>query len=599
MQKAEIVLNIVSNRGERKLPLERVYRLLFNKELYLLAYQNIYSNNGVLTKGVNDETIDGMSEEKNDTIIEYIRREAYQWMPVRRVYINKKKNSTKKRPLGLPTWSDKLVQEVIRLILNTYYDPQFSDKSHGFRENRGCQSALEAIRYKDGWKSVKWFVEGDISDCFGSINHDILLSILAKNIKDNRFLEFIRNFLKCGYMENWQYNKTMSGCPQGGILSPLLSNIYMDKLDQFVVNTLMPKYTLGTRRAENEKYTALKNLTRKFKRNGNWQMVKEIRKTIQRMPSKDPNDPKFKRLYYIRYADDWLIGLSGSQKDADAIKLEIKDFLQNELKLNLSEEKTLITHAKTQYARFLSYNIHVLHCDTAHDKRGQRSINGAIGLKMPDDKLKDKMAEYMRGGRPIHKKERSVNSDYDIVAQYQAEFRGFAQYYLLAYNAHKLGLLKRTMELSLAMTLANKHKTTINKIFRKYGKWHDTKDGKYKVLLVEIQREGQLPLLSYFGGIKLAYNKSIAIDEKPEMIYNSRTSLICRLMGKKCELCGAETKIAMHHVRKLKDLYKSNAKERPEWMKRMIAIRRKTLAVCETCHNDIHYGRYDGKKIAK
>ena len=399
-------------------------------------------------------------------------------------------------------------------------------------------------------------------------------------------------------MEDWKYNRTMSGCPQGGILSPLLSNVYMDKLDQYVERTIIPQYTLGKKRAENKEYKTIANLTRKYKRHKDWAKVKETRKQLQIMPSKDTNDPKFKRLYYTRYADDVLIGISGSRADAEAVKLEVKDFLGNNLKLKLNEEKTLITHAKMQKARFLGYDIHVLHCDTKHDYRGQRIINGAIGLSVPNDKLKEKMAEYMRSGKPIHRKERTVNSDYDIIAQYQAEFRGFAQYYLLAYNAHRLSLLKRTMELSLAKTLASKYKTTINKIFKKYGIRRKTKDGEYKVLQVEIKREGKKPLIAYFGGIKLAYQKNAAIiTDKPTKVYTIRSELISRLLNNKCELCGAETKIEMHHVRKLKDLYKDGKKEKPEWMKRMIAIKRKTLAVCKSCHDNIHHGLYNRKKL--
>lgn len=254
-----------------------------------------------------------------------------------------------------------------------------------------------------------------------------------------------------------------------------------------------------------------------------------------------------------------------------------------------------ITHARTETARFLSYDIKVLQCDSKHDSRGQRSINGAIGLKVPEDKLNGKMTEYMRRGKPIHRKERTINSDYDIITQYQAEFRGFAQYYLLAYNAHTMQKLKRTMELSLAKTLANKYKTTVNKIFQKYSKWHITKDGKYKVLMVEVARDSKSPLIAYFGGIKLAYHKNISICDAPPKVYNTRSELISRLMNKECELCGQEAKLEMHHVHKLKDLYKNT---KPEWVKRMISMRRKTLAVCEKCHDDIHYGRYDGKKLS-
>lgn len=199
------------------------------------------------------------------------------------------------------------------------------------------------------------------------------------------------------------------------------------------------------------------------------------------MPSKDTNDPAFRRLYYIRYADDWLLGVSGPMQDAIKIKEQIRTFLVSELKLTLSEEKTLITHAKTEKARFLGYDIHVLHQDTKHDKRGQRNINGVIGFRVPDEKMKDKARQYKQNGKPTHRKERTVNSDFDIIAQYQSEFRGFAQYYLLAYNAHQQHGLKRTMELSLARTLANKFKTT-----------RETDGQIYKVLQKDVKREGKI-----------------------------------------------------------------------------------------------------------
>lgn len=595
MQKAEKVLGIISKSGENGLPIERVYRLLYNRELYLMAYQNIYSNNGAMTKGITIETVDGMSINRVDEIIEKVKQEAYRWTPVRRTYIPKKNGKT--RPLGIPTWSDKLLQEVMRIILDAYYDPQFSDKSHGFRKNHGCQTALEAIRYRDGWKSVKWFVEGDISDCFGSIEHDILINIMSEKIHDNRFLRLTSNLLKSGYMEDWKYNQTLSGCPQGGILSPLLSNIYMDKLDQYVEKTLTSLYTKGERRAENKEYKAILNQITNYKKHDGWEKVKELKKLSQKMPSKDPNDQDFKRMYYIRYADDWLIGVSGSKEDAKEIKDKIGIFLREELNLNLSEEKTLITHARNEKAKFLGYEIHVLHNNTKLDQRGQRTINGAIGLRVPDEKMKAKVKEYTARGKIMHRTERTVNSDYDIISQYQSEFRGFAQYYLLAYNAHRLSKVKKVMELSLAKTLANKHKTTVNKIYRKYKTTIETKDGVYKVLQVKVKRENKKPLFVYFGGIKLAYNKNARLVDKPVQIYCKRTQLVDRLLNDTCELCDTTGNVQMHHIKKLKDIRKLGRKDKPEWMKRMIAMNRKTLAVCTSCHNKIHAGKYQGREV--
>ena len=253
MQSAEVVLGVLRERGRQGLPCEQLYRQMFNKDLYLLAYGNIYSNSGAMTPGASEETADGMSEEKIEQIVEAMRCERYRFAPARRTYIPKKNG--KLRPLGLPSWSDKLVGEVVRLLLEAYYEPGFSDLSHGFRKRRGCHTALRKIH--DTWTGTVWFIEGDISDCFGSLSHEILLGILAEKIQDQRFLRLIRNMLKAGYLEDWEYRETLSGCPQGGVVSPILSNIYLHKLDEFVEQELIPQYTRGTGRKVNPVYKRL------------------------------------------------------------------------------------------------------------------------------------------------------------------------------------------------------------------------------------------------------------------------------------------------------------------------------------------------------
>ena len=253
MQDAETVLAVLRERGRKGLPCNELYRQMFNKELYLLAYGNIYSNQGAMTPGPCSETADGMSEAKIGEIIAAMRGERYRFAPVRRVYIPKKNG--KLRPLGLPSWSDKLVGEVVRLLLEACYEPRFSGRSHGFRKGRGCHTALRDVQ--NTWTGTVWFVEGDISDCFGKIDHEILMKILAEKILDNRFLRLIRNMLKAGYMEEWQYYKTLSGTPQGGVVSPFLSNIYLDKLDEYVERELIPQHTRGTRRKVNPQYREL------------------------------------------------------------------------------------------------------------------------------------------------------------------------------------------------------------------------------------------------------------------------------------------------------------------------------------------------------
>ena len=247
MQSAETVLDVLRERGRRGLPCEQLYRQLFNPHLYLMAYGRLYSNHGAMTPGADGETADGMSLAKIGRVIDALRHERYRFQPAKRVYIPKK--SGKLRPLGLPSWSDKLVGEVIRLLLEAYYEPRFSGRSHGFRPGRGCHTALSEVAHN--WTGTTWFIEGDISDCFGSLDHSVMLSILTENIHDNRFLRLIKQMLQAGYLEDWEWNATLSGCPQGGVVSPVLSNIYLDRLDKFAETVLIPEYTRGALRKPN------------------------------------------------------------------------------------------------------------------------------------------------------------------------------------------------------------------------------------------------------------------------------------------------------------------------------------------------------------
>jgi group II intron reverse transcriptase/maturase len=402
-----------------------------------MAYGNIYSNDGAMTPGVGEETADGMSEAKIEQITGLMRREKYRFSPARRVYIPKKNGRL--RPLGMPTWSDKLVGEVVRLLLEAYYDPQFSDSSHGFRKSRGCHTALRGIG--NTWTGTTWFIEGDISDCFGSLDHDILLGIMAEKIHDNRFLRLVRHMLKAGYLEEWEYHDTLSGVPQGGTVSPILSNIYLDKLDKFVEQELIPQYTRGGRRRLNPEYNRTAMRLKRTRKRGDRAEARDLLKQLRTLPRDDPMDPGYRRLKYARYADDHIMGFIGPKAEAEEIKARLAEFLRETLGLELNQDKTLITHARTQRARFLGYDISVWHCNTKITS-GRRSANGKIALRVPPDVITAQCARYRKHGKPWHRPRLQNLDDYEIVRIYGAEYRGVINYYLLAQDVSKLTRLR-------------------------------------------------------------------------------------------------------------------------------------------------------------
>jgi group II intron reverse transcriptase/maturase len=588
MQDAETVLSVIRERGRQSLPLERLYRQLFNKELFLLAYGRIYSNQGAMTPGVTRETVDGMSLAKIDTIIEELRSESYRWSPARRVYIPKKNG--KKRPLGMPPWSDKLVAEVVRMLLDAYYDGGFSDRSHGFRTGRGCHTALDEVA--SVWTGTHWFVEGDLADYFGSLDHTIMVSALAVKIHDGRFLQLINRMLQAGYLEDWRWNATLSGAPQGGIASPVLSNIYLDRFDQFVEQQLIPEYTRGKKRRTEPRYHRVESQIAKAKRHGDRDAVRALRRLRRRLPSQDPNDPDYRRLRYVRYCDDFLLGFAGPRREAEEIKSKIGEFLRDELKLELSEPKTLITHATSQAARFLSYEIRTQRTDTKITQ-GRRAVNGVVGLFVPRDVIRDRCARYMSKGKPALRGQLLHDEDYTIVAKYGSEYRGFVQYYLLAQDVFRLEKLRWVMETSMLKTLAGKHKSTVAKMARKYKARIDTPDGSRTCFQVTVHRDqGRKPLVARFGGIPLTRKRTAVLtDLKPIMATVKGNELIRRLVAGRCELCEERTGLQVHHIRTLADLNKPGRPKRPSWVHLMAMRKRKTLVVCEQCHQDIHAGR--------
>ena len=571
----------------------RLYRYLLRPDIYYVAYQHLYSNKGAGTKGVTDDTADGFSEIYIENIIEALKNEMYQPKPVRRTYI--KKSNGKMRSLGLPVFTDKLIQEAIRMILEAIYEPIFSDYSHGFRPARSCHTALAQI--KKEFTGARWFIEGDIKGCFDNINHAVLVEIINQKIKDARFLKLIRSFLKAGYMEDWKYHETYSGCPQGGIISPILANIYLNELDRHVMK-IKKEFDVATKARYTPEYTKLVGLRQRLHnkiKNSNGiereKLIEEYKTATAQMlklPAKQCDDKKIK---YVRYADDFLIAVNGNRQDCEKIKQELTEFISTTLKMELSQEKTLITHSNTP-ARFLGYDVRVRR-DQQIKPKGKfktRSMNNKVELSIP---FKDKIEKFLFSNgivkqrsdngklEPIHRPQLLNRTDLEIVTIYNAELRGIVNYYGLASNFNKLIYFNYLMEYSCLKTLAGKHRSKVSKIRAMYkdgtGKWavpYETKTGIKKM---------------YFANYADCKGKKFT-DIVPQTAKNYShdvTTLESRLKAKICEVCGCteSDRYEIHHVNKVKNL-----KGKSEWEKIMIAKRRKTIVVCHKCHMAIHHG---------
>lgn len=602
MEKSERVLKALSDHSQSSdYKYERLYRHLFSEEMFAVAYQRIYAKQGNMTPGTDGKTIDEMSLERIERLIGSLKDESYQPHPARRVYIPKKNG--KKRPLGIPSFEDKLVQEVVRLLLEAIYEGHFEGTSHGFRPHRSCHTALGMIQ--KSFAGAKWFIEGDIKGFFDNIDHNVLISILRERISDERFLRLIRKFFNAGYVEDWKYNKTYSGTPQGGIISPMLANIYLDKFDKYI-KEYAAKFRKGDRRSINPEYWRLNNkknwLKKKLQKTSDEQIRKsylyeiaQLSKQMLSTPHKDAMDADFRRMQYVRYADDFLISVIGSKSECETIKADITQFMREQLKLELSDEKTLITHAQDK-AKFLGYEIFIRKSDAVkRNKDGvlKRDFNGAVVLTLNSAVIQKKLTEYNAlevrniDGKDIwwSKPRRYMTpmKPEDILAQYNAEIRGLYNYYSLAANVSKeCASFAFIMKMSMFKTLGWKLNTSARKVRQKYQKdkdfvipYNDAKGKqKYRVFYNE-------------GFKKRNAQFDVDYDKLPQTMYVPYPSLVERLKDGRCELCGKEGKVVMHHVRTLTKLKGNN-----EWEKLMLKRHRKTLVVCEDCNSMIqNYGK--------
>lgn len=592
-------LGELAKQGKR---INGLYRLMENRKLWWLAYANIHQNKGAATKGVDGTSLDGFSQQRITHIIDALKQGTYRFTPVRRVHIPKSNGKT--RPLGIPSGDDKLVQEVVRMLLEKIYEPIFSKDSHGFRSGHSCHTAL--MQVKQQWTGIKWIVNMDVKGYFDNINHDVLIDILARRIDDRRLLKLIKSMLKAGYIEDWKYHSTYSGSPQGGIISPLLANIYLHVLDKYA-GDLKTSFNKGKRRKENPEYRKIcieiqRVMTQidQLKDTGQLTEIEKAKCRLsqldqqrKQLPSSDLMDAGYRRLVYIRYADDFLIGIIGTRSEAIEVKEQVTAFLQHALKLEIATEKSGVEHA-SDGVRFLGYKVHtytgnrIVKTTRSGRYTTTRSVSARMQLHIPQEKLRifcrDKGYGIYDAFRPLHRNALIYLSEAEIVQTYNAEMRGLANFYGLATNAKRdLNKLHGIWRGSLLKTLAAKRRSTVTKVARSLRQGNKsvlvvTRDGKdYSFPIYSLKSMRDSP----------ATYRSIDLQPRTWHFTLSNTELVLRMAAHKCEYCGTEEgEFEVHHIRKLADV----SKGKKLWQITMARRRRKTLVLCVSCHKKLHAG---------
>lgn len=605
-----VLKSLTEKSTDKGYKFQRLYRNLYNPEFYHMALRNIYANDGAMTPGTDNTTLDGYSEKRIAGIIESLKNHSYQPKPARREYIPKKSNPRKKRPLGIPSGDDKLIQEIVRMMLESIYETTFSGDSHGFRPKRSCHTALKQIQ--NTFTGTHWFIEGDIEACFDSFDHHVIIDLLRQRIDDEAFLALIWKFLRAGYMEQWEFQRTYCGTPQGSGISPILANIYLNELDKFM-DEWKRAFSVGSAKGRklSHEYLAARHRMYQYRDAGKeiWtelsrdereeraKNLRALRRTLCTTAIREPKESSYKSIQYVRYADDFIVGVIGSKADAEMLKEAIKEFLADKLKLKLSDAKTQITHTGDR-ARFLGYDITVSRDQTTKKlKNGsrQRVYSYVVKLLVPREKWIGKLLEYdamkivvtekgKERFKAMHRSKLINQTDIAILSAYNAEIRGLYNYYSLANDAYKIGRFANIMKYSMYKTFANKYRTNVKRIKARYLKngWftvsYETKNGKREAIY-------------YKGGFKRKKEPSVFEDVATLPAYKKydrKNSLRTRMKSGHCELCGRKTNsIELHQVKRLKGL---TGKE--PWETEMLKRRRKTLMVCPDCHGMIHAEDY-------
>lgn len=597
MIEAREVLDIVrkKNQANPEAVNHNLYRLLYNPSLHIMAYERIKSKPGNMTPGTDKETLDGFSIEAIQEQIVLLRQEQYQPKPVKRTYIPKENG---RRPLGIPSPRDKIVQECVRLILEAIYEPSFHENSHGFRPDRSCHTALRSLKHN--WVGTKWVLKLDITQCFEEINHHYLLDILRERIQDDRFINLIRRFLKAGYLENWVYHQSYSGTPQGSVLSPILTNLYLDKLD-WKLASLCEEYNRGKDRKQNGQKVSLIQQRKRLLEQGEREPqtraqlepeLAEMNRRILETPAADYQDTGYTRVKFLRYADDVVIGVSGPKQLAEQVKAEVAGFLHERLQLQLNEEKTHIIHLATEKARFLGYDFKSaaarLRRRNLQEKGSPHNVKQTVAmgsrnitLLVPLQEISEKLQKYMANGQPTSMAG-FVNQPVDhIIEHFNATVRGWYNYYQLAENVGRLNYARYILQYSLAKTIAHKERSSASKVFRKYGK---------DITFIKPNGRETHFFNQPLKQVKTAQQARTFTDAHPIWWPRKTQSRVLD----NCAICNSPHQIEMHHVRLIR---KRNQPIRG-FTFYLAAINRKQIPVCKQCHRDIHNGKYDGDNLA-
>jgi len=545
--------------------------MLYTRDIYYIAYNNIKSNDGAETKGSDGTSLHGFYETWIDEFITSMRDESYRPNPSRTTYIPKLDGSGRMRKLAFPNGKDKIIQECIRMVLDCIYEPTFSNLSHGYRPNRSIHSAIAQV---ETWSSSTWLIEGDISACFDEVDHRMLESILRERINDERFIRLINKLLRAGYLDtDLSLTDSKLGTGQGSICSPIFANIYLDKLDRFV-EEIITRETKGKNRKLSPEYQKLRYQLRKAEASGDVESVKSITKQLNLIPSIDLMDKSFVRVRYVRYADDFLVGVIGDKALAKSIKQELGDFLKTTLKLRLSDEKTKITNAKHGEAKFLSFRI----------TKPKSHLRILIDMNKLIQKLIDN-GMCNGDGYPIGMKKKMTLPVQDILKYANDVLRGLLYGNQGCHNFWQAARVQYIVQYSTAKTIARKFDISMKAVFKKYGKYltveYFNPKGKLEVR--------SLALFYSFKRSKVFFkNWILKLKEHAVVTYDTRNPL-----ASNCYICESSHNRKMFH-RKRRSLLKT-----PYSLIELVMLRinRRQICLCGSCFTQVSNGELECNQI--